>query len=67
MKFLILTTFALVCAVCSPTPALERWQADFRAKVRNNFYDYLPATPQSAERLALLRETCALPDSAYRP
>ena len=66
MKFLVIITFALTCAVCSPTPALERWQANFRGKVRAGFEDYLPGTPHSAERLALLRETCALPDSAYR-
>ncbi len=65
MKFLLLTTLVLAFGICSPIPVLERWQAGFRAEVRAAVHDYLPATPQSAARRALLREICALPDSAY--
>lgn len=57
---------ALEIAILSPIPALDRWQADYRARVRTSIQDYLPENPQSEEARALLREICALPDSAFR-
>lgn len=66
MKLIILTTLLLAAAICSPIPALDRWQADFRAHVRRNIGDYLPENPKSAQEKALLREICALPDAVYR-
>ena len=65
MKTFLLIAAALEIAIVSPIPALDRWQAAFRAEVRAGIRDYLPENPQSAEERALLREICALPDSAF--
>ncbi len=65
MKHVLLLTAALEFAIISPLPTLDRWQADFRTQVRAGIQSYLPKNPQSSERRALLREICALPDSAY--
>lgn len=66
MRFILYTTALLAFAIISPLPILDRWQADFRGQMRASVHDYLPQTAQSAERRALLREICALPDSSYR-
>lgn len=66
MRIFLLVVAALEIAIVSPIPALDRWQADYRERVRANIHDYLPENPQSEEARALLREICALPDSAFR-
>jgi hypothetical protein len=65
MKGILLITLILEIAIVSPIPALERWQARYRANMRASVAAYLPSTPLSAERRKLLREICALPDSAF--
>jgi hypothetical protein len=65
MKLLLLATAALAFGIASPIPVLDRWQADFREQLRAGIKEYLPSAPQSAERRALLRELCAIPDSDY--
>ena len=66
MRFIFYTTAALAFAIISPLPILDRWEANFRSEMRASVHDYLPQTAQSAERRALLREICAVPDSSYR-
>ncbi|MEO7166910.1 MAG: hypothetical protein ABI787_06005 [Spartobacteria bacterium] len=65
MRIFLLLVAALEIAIVSPIPALDRWQADYRERMRANIRDYLPENPASAEERALLREICALPDSAF--
>ncbi len=65
MRIFLLIVGALEIAIVSPIPALDRWQAEYRARVRANISDYLPENPQSDAERALLREICALPDSAF--
>ncbi len=67
MKTFLYFVAVLEIAILSPLPALERWQADYRARVRASLYDYLPENPSSTEARALLRDICALPDAAFRP
>jgi hypothetical protein len=64
MKAILWITAILALAIVSPTPALDRWQANYRAAVRASIGDYLPENPHSAQERALLREICALSDSA---
>lgn len=66
MRFLILVIFVLACAVSSPTPLASVGRPIFRAQVRNGIEVPIPATEPSVEHVELWRETCALPDSAYR-
>ncbi len=66
MRVFLLVVAALEIAIVSPVPALDRWQAAYRERVRMNIHEYLPESPQSEETRALLREICALPDSAFR-
>ena len=66
MRIFLLITAALAFAIVSPLPILDRWEANFRAEMRASVHDYLPKTAQSAERRALLRDICALPDSGYQ-
>ncbi len=63
MRLLIFITFSLAFAICSQIPVIDQWEANFRARLRAQIHDYLPATPDSPQRRALLRETYALPDS----
>ena len=65
MKTILYITAALEIAIISPIPALDRWQADYRAAVRAGLHAYLPENPRSMEERALLREIYALPDAAY--
>ncbi len=65
MRAFLIITAILEIAIVSPIPALDRWQANYRAAVRAGIRDYLPETQESAEQRALLREICALPDSAF--
>ncbi len=65
-RLLIPITLSVALAICGHLPALDRWEANFRARVRASIHEYLPSTPESAERRALVGETFALPDSAYR-
>ena len=65
MKIFLLIVAALEIAIVSPIPALDRWQAAYRARMRANISDLLPENPHSSQEKALLREICALPDSAY--
>ncbi len=66
MKTILLLTAVAAFGIVSPIPALDRWEASFRSQMRASVHDYLPGTAHSAEERALLREICALPDSAYR-
>lgn len=66
MKTILLLTAVLAFGVISPIPALDRWEAGFRSQVRASVHDYLPTAEHGAEERALLRDICALPDSAYR-
>ena len=66
MRIILLTTAVLAFGIISPLPLLDRWEATFRTEVRAEIHDYLPQTAQSAERRALLRDICALPDSGYQ-
>lgn len=66
MRTILLITAILEIAIISPIPALDRWQANYRAAVRAGIADYLPENPHSADERALLREICAAPDSAFR-
>jgi hypothetical protein len=63
MRIFLLIIAVLEIAIVSPIPALDCWQAAYRAKVRANMADYLPDNPHSREERALLRQICALPDS----
>ena len=65
MKIFLLITAVLEIAIVSPIPALDRWQAAYRAKMRANISAYLPDNPHSSEERALLREIYALPDSVF--
>lgn len=65
MKTILYLTAVLEILIISPIPALDRWQADYRARIRAGLHDYLPENPRSMEERALLREICALPDAAY--
>ncbi len=66
MKTILLLTAVAAFGICSPIPALDRWQADFRAQTRAEIQSYLADAPHSTEERALLREICALPDSVYQ-
>lgn len=66
MKLLLFLTAVLEIVIIAPTPPLERWQSEYRAKVRGAIQDFLPENPNYLQERALLREICALPDSAYR-
>jgi hypothetical protein len=63
MKIFLLITAILEIVIISPIPALDQWQADYRARMRASISDFLPANPHSSEERALLGEICALPDS----
>jgi len=63
LKTILLLTALLWIAIVGPSPALDRWQANYRAKMRAGLRAYLPENPHSAEERALLREICAFPDS----
>jgi hypothetical protein len=64
MKTFLLISVVIEIAIVSPIPALDRWQAAYRAQMRASIADFLPDNPHSSEERALLREICALPDSA---
>lgn len=63
MKTILFLTALLSIAIVGPSPALDRWQANYRARMRAGLRAYLPENPQSREERALLREICAFPDS----
>jgi hypothetical protein len=63
MRTFLLIVAMLEIAIVSPIPALDRWQAAYRDKMRANMADYLPDNPHSSDERALLREICAVPDS----
>lgn len=65
MKTFLLIVAVIEIAIVSPIPALDRWQAAYRAKIRASVGDFLPDNPHSSRERALLREICALPDSAF--
>jgi hypothetical protein len=65
MKTFLVIIALLEIAIVSPIPALDRWQAAYRAKMRAGIADFLPDNPHSSEERALLREICALPDSTF--
>ncbi|HEY1769158.1 MAG TPA: hypothetical protein VGG02_02735 [Chthoniobacterales bacterium] len=67
MRTMLFLTAVLEFAIVSPIPALDRWQAQYRASIRASIGDYLPENPNRAQERASLRDICALPDSAYRP
>ena len=67
MRVFLFIVAALEIAIVSPIPVLDRWQANYRARVRASIQVYLPANPNSGEERALLRELSALPDSALEP
>ncbi|CAN5372611.1 hypothetical protein BH20VER3_BH20VER3_12710 [soil metagenome] len=69
MKFLILLIFLIFTAtfaICSHVPLVDRWEASFRTGMSVSKGDLLPTGAHGGEGMAVLKEACALPDSAYR-
>jgi hypothetical protein len=65
VRTILYLTALLEIVIISPIPALDRWQEDYRAKMRAGLHDYLPENPSYMEEWALLREIDALPDMDY--
>ncbi len=66
MRTFLFIVLLLELHIVAPLPSLERWQTNYRARMRAGIQDYLPENPKSEQARALLREICALPDPAHR-
>lgn len=66
MKFLVLLNFTATFAICGQVPFLDRWEGDLRTGMSITKGDLLPAGDHGGEGMAVLKEACALPDSAYQ-
>ena len=65
MRTILYLTALLEVAIISPIPALDRWEESYCASMRAGLHRYLPENPGYMEERALLREMCAVPDTAY--
>ncbi len=66
MKFLILLIFTAAFAICGQVPLLDRWEGNLRNGMSITKGDLFPSGDYGSEGMAVLKEACALPDSAYR-